>query len=155
MNDTELLDALADRVVSRLNARGLISSGPGKAGGVHDDGPAPPKDEEYDANTCIRFLSPMHVGDNVLKRADYFFGELASRGEVTSPEVVSALGLKGGRSIPANLTIPLKKSVWRMGLEEPWEGDETPDGFTIWRDRDGIAGRMSKAINAERARRKI
>ena len=123
---------LAIELSCAIRDKGPICSGPDdKPESDTDDEPAALKHEEYDANTCIRFRNPVHLGDSVLKRADYFFGEIASRGEVTSPEVVSALGLKGGRSIPANLTIPLKKSAWRLGLEQPWDGDETPDGFTI------------------------
>ena len=98
---------------------------------------------------------PNHLGDNVLKRAAFFFGKLASKGEITSPEVVEGLGLKDARNIPANLTIALKKSAWRPGLEQPWTGAETLDGLTIWRDRDDIATRMVKAIEAERQRRGI
>ena len=56
---------------------------------------------------------PNHLGDNVLKRAAFFFGKLASKGEITSPEVVEGLGLKDARNIPANLTIALKE----VGLE--------------------------------------
>ena len=58
---------------------------------------------------------PNHLGDNVLKRAACFFGMLASKGEITSPEVVEALGLKDARNIPANLTFALKKSAKEAG----------------------------------------
>src|SRR4029077_21032241 len=82
----------------------------------------------YDAATCARFLDPDHIGDSVLERSKIFFEALERDGEIMSLELVAALGLKGARSIPANLTIPLKKSAWRLDLEQPWHATETPDG---------------------------
>ena len=144
--EDQLIDDLADLLVPRLIQRGFVVSAP------RETGERSPDPAAYDSANCARFVDPHHIGDGVLRRARFFFGEIASGGEIGSVELADALDLKGPRSIPANLTIPLKKSAWRLGLEQPWEGDESGPR-TIWRDRGGIAQRMVEAIDAELVRR--
>lgn len=148
MTPEQLIDELADLLAPRLAERGFVQ---------HAPGPGPTTTEDsvlYDAAMCARFLDPAHIGDGVLERAKVFFDELDRNGEIMSLDLVAALGVKGPRSIPANLTIPLKKSARRIGLPQPWRGAETSDGQrTIWQDYDGIAGRMRKAIEEERESR--
>jgi hypothetical protein len=143
-----VIEDLTEVIASKLIDRGfLISAGPTPAGITAPD---------YDDATCRQFFSPEHIGDNVLRRAHAFFGELEQRGELTSLDVVALLGIKGPRSIPANLTNPLKKSQHRLGLPKPWIETENADGTrTIWEDRDGIASRMAKAAEKERRVRGI
>jgi hypothetical protein len=149
-----LIEGLADRLVPHLVPRLAPEFvGMGFVQIARDEPDARPRHaQEYDEATCARFLDPQHLGDGVLERARIFFGELERSGEIMSLDLAAALKLKGPRSIPANLTIPLKKSAWRLRLEQPWDGDDTGPR-TIWRDRDGIASRMVKAIEAERLRR--
>lgn len=109
---------------------------------------------DYDAPTCRQFVHRNHIGDTVLLRMRTFFGELATSGCVSAPDLVQQLGLKGPTSIPANLTNPLKKRVARFGFTKPpWDEDATPDDRTLWLDRDGIAERMVPAIEEEIAER--
>lgn len=145
----QLLDDLADLLVPRLEERGFVRS---RATSV--EAFSTNASSAYDKATCERFLEGAHLGDSVLRRAEVFFGELAKHGEITSLEVVEALNLKGPKSVPANLTNPLKKSSRRLDIEEPWEEALTADGTrTVWRDRDGIAARMVEEIAAEWKRR--
>jgi hypothetical protein len=147
-NADQLLDDLVTLLEPMLEERGFVKAGSEAAGGG-SAGTA-----EYDAATCRRFLSPEHVSDRVLERAQVFFALLVSQGEVDSLEVVDALELKGPRSIPANLTNALKKSARRLRLEEPWEWGENADGTrTVWTNRDRIAEEMLDAIAAEKGRR--
>ncbi len=143
MTAEQLLDGLADLLAPRLAERGFEL----KEGGAPTSISSPSPD--YDKPTCERFLEGEHLGDSVLQRAQVFFGELADHGEISSLDLVEALGLKGPKSLPFNLTNPLKKSARRLGIDEPWAEDEveTPSGpRTVWRDRDGIAARMVEAI---------
>jgi hypothetical protein len=146
MTAEQLLEQLADQMAPKLVERGFVQVNRRKPGARSSDPDA------YDEATCARFLDPHHLGDGVLERARIFFGKLEGDDEIMSLDLAGALNLKGPRSIPANLTIPLKKSAWRLGLEQPWEGDESGPR-TIWRDRGGISSRMVKAIDAERVRR--
>lgn len=146
MTPEQLLEELADLVAPKLVERGFVQINRRKPEGRSSNPDA------YDQATCQRLLDPQHLGDRVLERARIFFGKLESDGEIMSLDLAAALNLKGPRSIPANLTIPLKKSAWRLGLEQPWEGDESGPR-TIWRDRGGISSRMVKAIDAEQVRR--
>jgi len=92
----------------------------------------------------------------VLLRAEVFFEEINRHGQVTSPQLISLLSLKGARSIPANLTNPLKKRVRKFGFARPpWEEDATTDNRTRWGDRDGISAGMLQAIRDERKARKL
>jgi hypothetical protein len=141
-----LLEQLADLLAPKLVERGFVTT-PDRTPRVR-----PSDSRAYNKATCTAFVDPAHIGDRVLERARFFFGELASKGEIVSVDLARGLDLKGPRSIPANLTIPLKKSAWRLGFEEPWEA-EVSGPRTIWRDRGGIAGRMVNAIEKERALR--
>lgn len=107
----------------------------------------------YDEQTIVAFLAPRHLGDSVLLRARAFFGRLAGGGRVGSRELVELLDLKGPTSIAANLTNPLKKRATRLGLEVPWQETHDRENRTVWRDRDGIAERMLRAIDVEIRRR--
>lgn len=142
--DSQALDALAEALGPRLVVRGFVmGQGPTTTPSSYS--------AEYDDITCRRFLSPDHLGDSVLDRAKTFFELLEDRGEVSSPDLVVALGVKGARSVPANLTNPLKKRARKMKIPVPWTETSTPDGLrTVWKDRDGIASRMVKAIDRER-----
>jgi hypothetical protein len=115
--------------------------------------PTPAPHGRYDHRTIVEFLSPLHLGDSVLLRAQVFFKQLAKEGRVGSLELVDLLGLKGATSIPANLTNPLKKRAARLDLEVPWEETADRDDRTVWVDRDGIAARMLDAIDEEVRRR--
>lgn len=149
-------DELASRLGEPLEKLGFVRQQAGEVQARAAPTPAAPLPSHgYDSRTCARFLHPAHLGDGVLVRAHYFFKELATKGEVSSPEVVAALKLKGARSIPANLTIPLKKSAKRLSLQQPWTADETHEGRTLWQEREGIAPVMVAAIDAERARRGV
>lgn len=147
LSDAQALDALAEALVPRLLTRGFVvgqepTPGPSMYSAVYDD------------ETCRQFLNPNHLGDSVLDRAKTFFELLDQKGEVASPDLVAALGVKGARSVPANLTNPLKKRARKMNIPVPWIETATPDGLrTVWQDRDGIASRMLKAIERERTRR--
>ncbi len=150
------LDVLADALLPRLIARGVLLSGTPKLGAPHSQTPAPsrPYAANYDAVSCQVFLKREHLGDRVLERAATFFGLLDKHGEISSPDLVAALGLRGARSVPANLTNSLKKRARRMRIPVPWSETTTPDGLrTVWRDRDGIAVRMVEAIEDERRHR--
>jgi hypothetical protein len=140
------LDGLADALLPKLVSRGVMF-----------DQTMPPStgySPNYDDVTCRVFLKPEHMGDTVVDRAATFFGLLERHGEVSSPDLVVALSLKGARSLPANLTNSLKKRARKMRIPVPWTETATPDGLrTIWKDRDGIAARMVKAIDDERRQR--
>ena len=145
--DSQALDALADALGPRLVARGfVVGQAPTTTPSTYS--------AKYDDATCKQFLNPDHLGDSVLDRAKLFFQLLDQKGEVSSPDLVAALGVKGARSVPANLTNPLKKRARKMKIPVPWTEASTPDGLrTVWKDRDGIALRMVKAIEQERRNR--
>lgn len=143
-----LLDDLADQLVPLLVKRGFV-----RAPQVTS---MTAVSSDYDLATCERFLEGAHLGDSVLKRARIFFEAIDRDGEIAAPDLVAALDLKGSRSLPANLTTPLKRSARRLGIEVPWTLAETSDGMrTIWRDRDGIAARMVRVIEEEHRRRAL
>ena len=145
--DSQALDALADALGPRLVARGfVVGQAPSTTPSTYS--------AEYDDATCKQFLNPDHLGDSVLDRAKLFFELLDQKGEISSPDLVAALGVKGARSVPANLTNPLKKRARKMKIPVPWTEASTPDGLrTVWKDRDGIASRMLTAIEQERRNR--
>lgn len=145
--DSQALDALADALGPRLVARGfVVGQAPTTTPSTYS--------AKYDDATCKQFLNPDHLGDSVLDRAKLFFQLLDQKGEVSSPDLVATLGVKGARSVPANLTNPLKKRARKMKIPVPWTEASTPDGLrTVWKDRDGIALRMVKAIEQERRNR--
>jgi hypothetical protein len=147
------LEGLADALLPKLLARGVMLE-PNASSAPAATPPQPSLSPEYDAATCKAFVKREHLGDRVLLRAEVFFGLLDQHGEVSSPDLVAALGLKGARSVPANLTNSLKKRARKLGVGRPWRETATPDGLrTIWRDRDGIAHRMVHAIEVERRHR--
>lgn len=145
--DSQALDSLADALGPRLVARGfVVGQAPTTTPSTYS--------AKYDDATCKQFLNPDHLGDSVLERAKLFFQLLDQKGEVSSPDLVAALGVKGARSVPANLTNPLKKRARKMKIPVPWTEASTPDGLrTVWKDRDGTALRMVKAIEQERRNR--
>jgi hypothetical protein len=141
--NAQALDALAEALRPRFVARGfLVGEAPSATPSTYS--------ANYDEATCRQFLNPDHLGDTVLDRAKIFFELLEQDGKVSSPELVAALGVKGARSVPANLTNPLKKRARKMRIPVPWTETATADGLrTVWEDRDGIAARMIKAIKEE------
>lgn len=145
--DSQALDALAEALRPRLVARGFaLGQEPGTTPSTYS--------AMYDDATCQQFLNADHLGDSVLDRAKTFFDLLEQKGEIASPDLVAAIGVKGARSVPANLTNPLKKRARKMKIPVPWTEASTPDGLrTVWKDRDGIAARMVKAIAQERKNR--
>lgn len=141
------LDSLVDTLVPKLIARGFVVAQPRTSAVANYR-------SDFDDATCRAFVDPEHIGDAVLERAGVFFGELESKGEVSSTDLVAALNLKGARSVSAALTNAMKKSARRLGVRVPWLLTSTSDGTrTVWKDRDGIAARMVKAIAQERNRR--
>jgi hypothetical protein len=142
--DAQALDVLAEVLAPRLEALGfVIGQAPSATPASYS--------ANYDDSTCKQFLNADHIGDSVLGRAKIFFELLEQNGDVSSPDLVTALGVKGARSVPANLTNPLKKRARKMKLPVPWTEATTPDGLrTVWKDRDSIAERMVKAIEQER-----
>jgi hypothetical protein len=145
--DSQVLDALADALAPRLAARGfIVGQGPTPTPSTYSS--------TYDDATCRQFLNSDHLCDTVLARAKTFFELLEQNGAISSPDLVVAIGVKGARSVPANLTNPLKKRARKMKIPVPWMEASTPDGLrTIWKDRDGIASRMVKSIDRERKER--
>jgi hypothetical protein len=141
------LDQLADALLPRLLARGVLVRAP-------EPSAAGSYDADYDDATCAQFLNPAHLGDSVLERASVFFEALDRMGEIGSPDLVQLLGVKGPTSIPANLTIALKKRARKLAIPVPWSEATTRDNaHIVWRNRDGIAARMVRAISEEKARR--
>jgi hypothetical protein len=140
------LDQLVEAILPKLVARGLVLN-------PVETNPTISYADDYDDATCKQFLNPDHLADSVLERMLLFFRELEEQAEISSLELVQLLGVKGPTSVPANLTNPMKKRARRLGIPVPWTEASTPDNRTIWRDRDGIAARMVKAIEAERADR--
>ena len=98
--DSQALDLLAEALGPRLVARGFVlGQAPTKTPSTYS--------AKYDDATCQQFLNPDHLGDSVLDRSKTFFELLEQKGEISSPDLVAALGVKGARSVPANLTNPL------------------------------------------------
>ncbi len=111
-----------------------------------------PLSSDYDPGTCATYLT--QLGDDVVIRSDKFFAALARDGEIDSVALTKLIGAKSPKALSGNLTSALKKRARSLGLERPW--DEPPNVHrTIWRDRSGLALRMSEAIKAERQKRGI
>lgn len=107
---------------------------------------------DYDAAACMALVREM--GINSLNRAGDFFRKLDADGEADSVTMGVHIGVGTPRNISSALTTPVKRIAKRLGFARlPWEEAETPDGRMVWRDRDGIAGRMVEAIDAEHHRR--
>ena len=140
------LDQLVEAILPKLVARGFVLNPVETHATIRYA-------DDYDDATCKQFLNPDHLGDSVLERMLLFFRELEEHAAISSLELVQLLGVKGPTSVPANLTNPMKKRARKLGIPVPWTEASTPDNRTIWRDRDGIAARMVKSIEAERADR--
>jgi len=140
------LDQLVEAILPKLVSRGFVLDP------VRRDSTVTYADD-YDDATCEHFLKPEHLGDGVLERMFLFFRELERRGEISSLDLVQLLGVKGPTSVPANLTNPMKKRARKLGIPVPWTEATTRNNRTLWRDRDGIASRMVRAIEAERVAR--
>lgn len=110
---------------------------------------APPAD--YDEAACAALVR--EFGVNSLNRAGDFFGRLEADGAVDSLTMAQHMSLGTPRNISSALTTPLKRLAKRLGLGLPWVEDVSPEGRTVWRDRDGIAARMKAAVAAEQHRR--
>jgi hypothetical protein len=133
---------IVDEVLAELDRRGLVVTASNAQTRLLD---------EYDAATCEEYVR--ELGTPVLPRASKFFQYMAAHGEISAPELVELLGLKTARQIPANLTNSLKQRARRLGLDRPWAEGATPDGRTVWRNRDGLATRMVEALMDEETRR--
>lgn len=106
----------------------------------------------YDENGCR--LLVRELGINSLNRAGDFFAKLDADGVADSTTMAIHLGVGTPRNISSALTTPVKRVSRRLGFTElPWSEGESPEGRTLWRDRDGIAGRMRDAVIEERHRR--
>jgi len=105
----------------------------------------------YDDRTCGEYVRD--IGTPVLNRAIEFFMKLDTDGRVGSVELAQHLSIGTPRNIPSNLTNSLKQRAKAMRLQRPWDETVSADNRTVWVDRDGIAARMVKAIQAEQHRR--
>lgn len=105
----------------------------------------------YDAEQC-RALA-RELGINSLHRSRDFFGKLDSDGAVDSVTMATFIGVGTPRNIPSAVTTPIKRISKRLGLGLPWDEEVSADDRTVWRDRQGIAGRMLTAIDEENERR--
>jgi hypothetical protein len=106
----------------------------------------------YDESGCR--LLVRELGVNSLNRAGDFFAKLEADGAADSTTMAIHLGVGTPRNISSALTTPVKRVSRRLGFTElPWSEDESAEGRTLWRDRDGIAARMRDAVIEERHRR--
>jgi hypothetical protein len=137
-----LAERVALKVVEKLSLQGV--SLPPKTVVVGSD---------YDASSCG--VLARELGAGPLKASEVMFGLLDKKGEVGSIELGKALGTARTPIIAFVVTTPLKRISSRLGLAWPFDVDTGPDGRTLWRDRDGIAGRMVDAVRAEKKRRGI
>ena len=106
---------------------------------------------DYDETVCAELVH--ELGQSVLNRAADFFGRLEADSSVDSLTMARHMSLGTPRNISSALTTPVKRHAKRLGLGLPWDESVNPEGRTLWLDRDGIAGRMLTAINAEQRRR--
>jgi hypothetical protein len=109
----------------------------------------------YDQDTCATYVGGL--GDPVLGRARLFFHELALAGErgLESRELALLLNQRSPRMIASLLTNSLKKRAKALHLPLPWTAQRTPERRIRWRDREGIAARMSQALEVELESRAI
>ncbi len=107
----------------------------------------------WDAAACAAFAAGL--GDAVLARAVVLFGLLDADGEVESGELALALGLPRPQLLPGAVNTRLKVRARELGLPLPFDGGSSHEtrGPTVWRDRDGTAGRVLAALEAERRAR--
>lgn len=107
--------------------------------------------DNYDAPTCTAFVSALTI--ETLTKAGVLFGRLERDGSIDSVTLAADLSLGTPRNLPGPLTTPLKRRAKKLGLPVPWKSDVSEDDHTVWRDRDGIGGRMVEAIRDEQQRR--
>ena len=94
-------------------------------------------------------------GEHLDSRSSGVGAHLAKNGEVGALELAKALGIPRTPTIAFVVTTPLKRIASRLGLPWPFDVVTGSDRRTLWRDRDGIAGRMLDAIRKERQSRGI
>jgi hypothetical protein len=110
--------------------------------------------EDPDAFTADQCRELAHaLGVNSLHRSREFFIRLDADGSVDSLTMATFIGVGTPRNIPSAVTTPIKRIAKRLGFGLPWDEEVNIDDRTVWRDRDGIAGRMLKAIRDETERR--
>jgi hypothetical protein len=63
------------------------------------------------------------------------------------------IGVGTPRNISSAVTTPIKRIAKRLGFGLPWDEEANADDRTVWRDRNGIAGRMHEALREETERR--
>lgn len=134
----ELVELIRQLIREELDAR--EGSGPTALG-------------DYDTEACAALTR--EFGVNSLNRAGDFFGKLAVDGAADSLTMAAHLSLGTPRNLSSALTTPVKRLSKRLGLGLPWSEEVTPEGRTLWRDRDGIAERMYEAVKAEQHRRSL
>lgn len=111
----------------------------------------PAASADYDEAACVALVR--EFGVNTLNRAADFFAKLEADGAVDSVTMAQQLGVGTPRNISSALTTPLKRHAKRLGLGLPWTEGVSAENRTVWRDRDGIAGRMRAAVLQEQGRR--
>jgi hypothetical protein len=107
--------------------------------------------DAYTAEQCRELAR--ELGVNSLHRSRDFFGKLESDGAVDSLTMAVWIGVGTPRNIPSGVTTPIKRIAKRLGFGLPWDEEENAEERTVWRDRNGIAGRMLEAIREETERR--
>ena len=107
----------------------------------------------FNSYTCETFVKSFN--DRVLSNTELLYKELATKGQIDSLDLTQLIGVARPSDLPFVLTTPLERRTRAIGLGEefPWTPDKSPARRTMWRDRDGIAKRMLKAIEKEQARR--
>lgn len=105
----------------------------------------------YDDATCAIYVR--ELGQGVLNKSATFFRMLEENGRVGSLELAHAIGTNTPKNIPANLTNSLKQRAVAMSLPRPWDETKDDDQRTVWVDHDGIAERMTNAVQNEMTRR--
>lgn len=107
--------------------------------------------DAYTSEQCRELAG--ELGVNSLHRSRDFFGKLQADGAVDSQTMAVWIGVGTPRNISSAVTTPIKRVAKRLGFGLPWDEGENAEERTVWRDRDGIAGRMHEAIRQETERR--
>lgn len=107
--------------------------------------------DAYTAEQCQ--LLAKELGVNSLHRAQDFFSKLDADGAVDSVTMAVHIGVGTPRNISSAVTTPVKRLAKRLRLGLPWDEEVSHEDRTVWRDRDGIAGRMVVALRDENRRR--
>lgn len=110
-----------------------------------------PSPNAYTVDQCHALAR--ELGVNSLHRGRDFFSKLDADGAVDSLTMATFIGVGTPRNISSAVTTPVKRISKRLGLGLPWDVEANADDRTVWRDRDGIAGRMFEAIREETERR--